>query len=125
MNANFSNEGTFTPDVLLAGDAERVTEAGILISGQNLPRGAVLGRITASKKWTLSLSASSDGSEVPRAILAVATDASGGDKKTSLFRKGEFNEDAVTFGTAHSKTAIATLNALNDRGIFLKSIVGA
>ena len=45
-------------DRLIAGDdADLVTDVGVLITGQNLTRGAVLGKITASGKLNLSLSA--------------------------------------------------------------------
>lgn len=124
MDATFQNEGTFTPDALLGGDFPRVTDSGTLISGQNLARGAVLGLITASQKYTLSLAASSDGSEMPCAVLAAATDASAADKKTAIYHTGEFNQDALVFGTGHSKTTAATRKALRERGIFLKTVVG-
>ncbi len=125
MGPSFQNEGTFTPDNLLAGDYPRVTDTVTLVSGQNLGRGAVLGKITASGKYTLSLAAAEDGSEDPCAVLAAATDASGGDKKTAIYQTGEFNQDALTFGTGHSKTTAATRDALRALGIFLKTIVAA
>jgi hypothetical protein len=123
MNPSFQNEGTFIPDALFAGDFERVTDSITLIDGQNLSRGAVLGKITASGKYTLSLAAAEDGSEVPCAILAADTDASEGDVTTAIYHTGVFNQDALTFGTGHSKTTAATRDALRERSIFLKPIV--
>jgi hypothetical protein len=122
MQPNYQSEGAFTPDNLLGGDFPRVTDSGTLISGQNLTRGAVLGLITASQKYTLSLSAAGDGSEVPCAVLAYDTNASAGDKKAPIYQTGEFNQDALVFGTGHSKTTAATRKALRERGIFLKSV---
>ena len=50
-----------------------------LISGQNLAASTVLGKITASGKYTQLAPAAADGSETAAAILYGATDASGGD----------------------------------------------
>ena len=109
---------TYEPDRLIAGLAQIVTANGTLLSGQNLLRGAVLGRITASSKYTLSLAASSDGSEVPRAILADDYDASAGDlSNVAVYLKGEFNYRRCTFGTGH--TFLGTRDALRDGGIYL------
>lgn len=52
-----------------------------LISGQNLGAGTVLGKITASGKYTILAPAAGDGSQTADAILVDAVDASGGDKK--------------------------------------------
>jgi hypothetical protein len=125
MDPNFQSEGSFAYDNLLAGDFPRATKTVTLISGQNQPRGALLGKITASGKYTLSLAAAEDGSEVPCAVLGKATDASDGDLKTVVYQTGEFNEDAITYGTGHSKSTAATVDACRERSIFLKSIVPA
>lgn len=115
----FANAGTFTHDNLLAGDAiQAVTESITLASG-NLARGAVLGRVTASGNWVLSASAASDGSQVPRAILAEPTDASGGARTTVAYLTGEFNTAALTFGAGH--TVANTRDGLRGLGIFLKT----
>lgn len=45
--ANFATSGTYAPDYLIAGDADDLIARKIIIlSGQNLTRGAVLGKIT-------------------------------------------------------------------------------
>lgn len=117
-----STSDTYTPDKLIAGyNMGIVTQGATLISGQTLTRGAVLGQITASGKYTLSLSASSDGSQTPCAVLAEDTDASGGDKACTIYMTGEFNPNAMTFGTGHTATTVATVTALRDAGIFLKT----
>jgi hypothetical protein len=117
---------TYNPDRLIAGvNIGTVTEGATLISGQNLTRGAVLGRITTGGKLTLSLSASSDGSQTPCAILAEDTNASAGDKTCTVYVTGEFNSSALTFGTGHTATTLATLAALRDASIFLKTPVPA
>lgn len=118
----------FVPDQLIAGRFPLVTDTITLVSGQNLARGAVLGKITSSGKYTLSLSASSDGSQVPSAILADAVDASGGDKLAGVYLAGvylagEFNANALTIGASH--TAASIKDTLRDAGIYLKTAVSA
>lgn len=108
----------YSPDNLVANNAHLlVTRSITLISGQNLERGAVLGKITASGKYTLSLSAAADGSETPDLILAEATDASSGDVVTIAYARGDFNENALTIGTAH--TADSIREGLRAKGITL------
>lgn len=94
-------------DELIAGNAALlVSRKGILVSGQNLKRGALLGVITASGKLTLSLSASSDGSQTPVSVLAHDTDASAGDAETLFYERGDFNQAAITFGTGHTADSV-------------------
>ena len=114
---------TFTTDNLFAGHEGIVTDTIVLITGQDLDRGSLLGKITASGKYTLSLSAAGDGSEVPVEILARDTDASAGDVETTSYRAGQFNENALNIGTGH--TAASVKEGLRALGIFLKSSVEA
>jgi hypothetical protein len=119
----FATEGTYTPDNLIADDFPLVTDTITLISGQNLARGAVLGKITASGKYTLSLSASADGSQTPAVILLQDTDATSADKKAPVALTGAFNERALVLGTGH--TAASIKDGLRDLSIFLRSSVKA
>lgn len=114
---------TYTPDRLIAGGFPIVTQNEVLVSGQNLQRGALLGRITTGGKLTLSTTGASDGSQTPIAILADAVDASGGDKTCGVYLSGEFNEAAVIFGASH--TAASTRAALRALGIYLKPTMPA
>lgn len=109
---------SYSPDQLVAGDFPRATRSVTLITGQNLPRGAVLGKITASGKYTLSLSASSDGSQVPAAILVDSCDASGADQTIGIFETGEFLGSALTLGTGHTLASVR--DALRDVSIFIR-----
>jgi hypothetical protein len=101
------------------GDFSR--EAVTLISGQNLKACTVLGRITASGKFTILAPAAADGSQNAAAILLYATDASGGDKITSVILGGpgvavEVNGNLLVWPvgitTPQRTTAIAALLAL-------------
>lgn len=115
--ASFGTE-TFSPDRLVAGDPGRLLARTItLISGQNLARGAVLGKITASGKYNLSLSAAIDGSETPDLILAEATDASAGDVVTIAYERGDFDENKVTLGASHTLASVR--EGLRAKGIHL------
>ncbi len=112
------NSEVYNYDNLMADD-DYETVSGTLISGQNLTRGTLLGKITASGKYTLCLSASSDGSQNPDAILVKSTDASSGDATCEVYVGGEFNQNAITFGTGI--TAVTAFDGLRQKGIVLKS----
>ncbi len=121
MVASFTSQGSFTPDGIIAGEDDLQTRQIVLLSGQNQPRGAVLGKITASGKYVLSLSGAADGSQTPACILTEATDATGGDKVTVAHFGGVFDENALTYGTGTTKTNAR--EALRDVGIKLQSSV--
>jgi hypothetical protein len=114
MSAEHSSTA-YTPDglVIEVTASRQIT----LISGQNLSRGALLGKITASGKYTLSLAASGDGSEVPDLILAEDTDASAGDAVTVAYAAAVVDENEVTVGTGH--TADSVREGLRVKGIHL------
>lgn len=114
----------YTPGDLIAGGTQIITDSVTVITGQTLVRGAVLGKITTSGKFNLSLSAAIDGSEVPVAIVAEDVDASGGDvTNVPVYIKGEFNENSLTLGTAHTIASIK--DGMRDVGLYLKTVQGA
>jgi hypothetical protein len=111
-------------DALVAGNPHLlVTRQVTLISGQNLVRGAVLGRITTGGKYNLSLSAAGDGSQTPDLILAQDTNASAGDRVTIAYERGDFNVAALTLGAGH--TAASIREGLRAKGITLHNPVPA
>jgi hypothetical protein len=123
MSALFTSDA-YVPDQLIAGNAllligQKVT----LISGQNLKRGAVLGEITASSKYTLSAAAAGDGSEVVDLILAEDCDAAAGDKQALAYSRGDFNSNALTLGAGH--TAASIKDSMRGKGIYLIDGIGA
>lgn len=122
MKASFASTN-YTPDRLIAGDTPLVTRVVTILSGQNLVRGAVLGKITTGGKYILSLSAASDGSQTPDLILAEDCNATGGDKTALAYATGEFNQSALTIGTAH--TADSIREGLRVKGIHLIAVTGA
>lgn len=116
LQPKFTTE-SYTPDRLHAGDFPIRTLDVTIASGQNLTRGALLGKITASGKYVLSLAAAIDGSQTPVAILAEDVDATGGDKSGIVYISGDFNENAITYGTGH--TADSVRAGLRDLNIYL------
>ncbi len=110
---------------LIANNSSLLAPAkGTLLAGQNLPRGALLGRITATGsstgKYVLSVAAASDGSQVPSAVLVHDTDATAGDVDALVYQRGDFNSAAMTFGTGHTPPTAQPLL----RGIYIHKTYG-
>lgn len=110
---------TYTPDNLMAGAFPVVTESVTITSGQNLARGSVLGKVTATGNYILCDAAAVDGSQAPTHILLQAVDASLAAAPGLVALSGEFNEDQITLGgTTTAANVKAALRALN---IYLKA----
>ena len=97
---------TFNPTSLRAGDKPLVHRPVILNGGAALARGAILGRITSSDLYILSVATASDGSQNPIAVLAADADPSGGNITVPAYFEGEFAGELCTFD---SSWTIATL----------------
>lgn len=98
-------EGTFTPDELVisqqfGGKRTMVSGAGVLA------RGTVLGKITASGKFTTALSAAADGSQTPYCVLLEDVDASAADADAMVLLQGEVNTNKLILGAGHTTTTI-------------------
>jgi len=113
---------SYIPDQLIAGNLKLITDTVTLAAG-TLPRGAILGQVTASQAYILSVKTAVDGSQIPSAVLADAADASGGPVQAPAYLIGEFNLNAVTFDA--SWTAGTLKAALRAETIFLKNVVSA
>lgn len=108
-------------DNLIAGDFPRKTIAVTIASGDGeQPRGALLGKITSSGKYILSLSAAGDGSEAPIAVLAEDVDATAADVETVAYISGEFNGAAMTFGTGHDADSVSNTFIEDGRPIYIR-----
>ena len=84
-------------DDLIGGSHGHIEMPVTLASGAGaLSRGQVLGRVTASGKYSVYDKDASDGTEEPRAILARPIDASAADATAVAYVHGEFNESALT-----------------------------
>lgn len=108
-------------DNLIAGSFPISTDRETLLSGQNLERGALLGKISASGanqgKLTQCDSTNSDGSETPYAILMEDSDASSGDLVVDVYKTGTFNGAAI--GLATGDTIADFKDTLRDLGIII------
>lgn len=79
--------------------------------------------VAEGTKYAKSASAAADGSETPRAILAQDADATSADVEAEVYVRGDFSENALTFGTGH--TADTVREALRLRNIHLVKPQGA
>lgn len=123
IDAEFRTEA-LDPDNLIAGGKPPAKAVPItLTDGEVVLRGTLLGRITASGKYLVSLNAAVDGSEVARAISAVAASPSGADGEILAYLEGEFNQDKVLFGTG--QTIANTKADLQDVNVYLVDPVTA
>ena len=115
----------FVPDRLVAGNAHLLAGRTITIAtGQGvLPRGAVLGKITASGKYALALAAANDGSQVPDLVLAESVDATAADAPGLGYERGDFTAGALTLGTGHTVASIR--DTLRSKGITLINSIPA
>ncbi|NNM64062.1 MAG: head decoration protein [Burkholderiales bacterium] len=113
---------TYLPDQLIAGRFPLVT-GNITLAAGTLQRGAVLGMVTATGNYILSVATATDGSQNPKAILADYADASGGPVTAPVYLTGEFNADKLVFDASWT---IATLTpVLRLLSMFVKTFVSA
>ncbi len=105
---SFSNQGSYAPLDLIAGDFPLKTETIVLEKGQNLKRGALLGQKNEGGKYILSSksgtgnAAVADGSETPKRILAEDVNAVDKDKTTVGYLTGSFYRGGITLGKGHT-----------------------
>lgn len=104
-----------TTNLNILSDEDVTTRKVTILTGQNLGTGAVLGKITATGKYVLSLAASNDGSEVPDMILAQDTDASAADAEAIAYETCTVVATALTLGAGHTIASIR--EGLRDKGI--------
>ena len=116
--SGFTDQGEYKPCNLIAGEYPRIERIITIASGSALTKGSVLGRVTASGKFILSESDTTDGSETPDTILAEDVDASEEDKQAVVYFSGEFNENALTLGGSFTLDDIRA--GLRSKSIFLR-----
>jgi len=85
-------------DNLNTGSIDLVTETLTVKQGENLVRGTVLGKITATGKMVIVDSTNTDGSENPYAVLVEDVDATSADVVSGGYVSGVFNENKLVFG---------------------------
>jgi hypothetical protein len=97
-----------------AGDFPVVLEAAVISSGHVLKRGSVLGQITASKEYVLSVADAEDGSQHPSAILDQDVDTTEGALSAPIRLTGQVLGSGLTLGEGHNLAdAKATLRVFS------------
>ena len=119
MTAESAVETLVNDDLIAGSTPPLATDTGTLITGQNLVRGAVLGRITASGKFTLCDTGAADGSQVPVALLVHDTDATAADKVCQVYQGGAFHKDEMTWHASFA-TDIAKESAFDGSMIVIR-----
>lgn len=120
MAENLVGTSAVTSDNLISGVFPLVTKQFTILSGQNVLRGTLMGKISTGGKLVKSLSTEDDGSEAPHSILVRDVDASTGDKLGEVYLSGQFNQEKIIFGASH--TIASTYDALRDLGIYLEVV---
>ena len=116
--------GSFSHDNLFAGDFPKKTAPVTILTGNNLVKGTLLGKITASGKYVACNSGLSNGAEVPEAVLAGDVDASGGDVPGIGYLTGDFNSNAMTVAVLPSIDTLSVhTSALRNKSIFITNPV--
>lgn len=117
----FTSEDSLVQDKLY--DRDTITrKVTISSAAAALGRGALLGKITTGGKYILSLSAASDGSQVPDAVLLHDVPDSASDQEAIVAIAGKFNGAALTLGASHTLASIA--DGLRDKNIYLETVIG-
>jgi hypothetical protein len=112
---------SFSYENLVAGSQKRIVQRpGTVRMGEVFSRGALIGQLTATKKWQVI---DEDGiatcSEFGIAVEAV--DSSAGEVNTTIYVEGEFNENHVIF--AYGDTADDWREILAPKGIYLRDSI--
>jgi hypothetical protein len=112
----------FTETELVTHEFPLIDDPCVIAAGQVLERGAVLGRVTASKKLVLSLAAANDGSQVPYGILPFDVEAAVEDKNAAVYvAGGRFVTGALILGAGHTIASVKT--AFEGKPIFFVDVV--
>ena len=103
----------YIPDQLIAGNEHLVTTTETLAQQTAvLPRGTLLGKVTASGDVTVSKESASDGSQTPYGVLVDTTDATGGAVSCGVYVKGEFNVNFMSIDSSWGATLAAQTAAV-------------
>lgn len=117
--AESSSAATTDAPMVLGGSVH--TANGVLITGQDLAAGTVLGRITASGKLTIADQDGVNGSQIPVGILVHACDAGDADADCQYYYSGEFNSDLLVWDAGF--TAALQKSAFDGTPIAIKELL--
>lgn len=112
------HDGSF---IMSEAQGKRSRENVVLVSGQDLPAGAVLGQISSGGKYTALDQAASDGSQTAAGILINATDASTADTPVAIIRRdAEVNLYQLDWGTQSQTEQDTGIEELENLGIICR-----
>nr|UVN06421.1 MAG: head decoration protein D [Bacteriophage sp.] len=114
-------QDVYVPDQLVSGPLQLVTDTVKITGGKAYKRGTVLGVVTASGGYQLSVKTATDGSEVPSAILVDDVDATAGDVQGGVYLMGEFNGHRIIIDNSWTVETVA--QALRPSSIFIRDVV--
>lgn len=114
-------QDVYVPDQLVSGPLQLVTDTVTITGGKAYKRGTVLGVVTASGGYQLSVKTATDGSEVPSAILVDDVDATAGDVQGGVYLMGEFNGHRIIIDNSWTVETVA--QALRPSSIFIRDVV--
>jgi len=109
--------GSYSPDNLILGDLPTVSYDQTIITGQDVSRGCVMGKITASGKLTACDHTAVDGSATPYGVMVEDCDASLADKECGVYVFGHFESGELTFGG--SSTISDLIDAMRLVGLYV------
>ena len=119
----------YDPTALIAGDFPVRSRTITIASGANaagvpLPRGTLLGRVTASDKYIPCVKTASDGSQVPAAIVAPVegVDAGSADAVAPAYVCGEFAFEEMVVDVSWSLTTLQAAVRQAASVIFIRSV---
>lgn len=119
--AGFTSEGTFTPDMLIAGDRPVVVEGRTLEASADLVRGTLV----YLKNTEQAYSAYDGGTNTSGSLYGILVedeDTTSGAKSVQVYIAGEFNANKITVASGTLEDLRSTL-AL--QGIYLRNPVTA
>jgi hypothetical protein len=123
MSNLVSELGSIVKRTLFAGvEIPALTTSVTIVSGAGkLSAGAILGKITASEKYTLCDVAAENGSQVAELVLGEDIDAASADVVALAYKSGIYNYDALS--VASGDTVAAHVDELRLRNIHYRTDV--
>ncbi|MDC9591314.1 head decoration protein [Xenorhabdus sp. XENO-10] len=116
-------QAVFSPDQLISGPLQIVTDSATIAKAGILKRGTVLGVITANGEYVVSKKGAGDGSQIPSAILVDNVDTTADSVRGGVYLMGEFNQRRVIFDESWTLPELKT--PLRAFSIFLRDSVQA
>lgn len=112
------HDGSF---IMSEASGKRSRENVVLVTGQDLPAGAVLGQLTSGGKYTAVSQGASDGSQTAAAILINATDATDADVAVAVIKRdAEVNFYQLDWGSESSGEQATAVDELATLGIICR-----